>query len=458
MVWTAEKIEFVTGGKAFSNWKGGKLVFDSRLIEEGDIFIALNGNLDAHEFVANALEKGAAGAIVERLVKGVDNKKLILVPSAQVALERMAIYKRNNSKAKFIAVTGSVGKTSTKELLGSALEVHGNTFISRANYNNFLGVPINLASIPDSCEYAIIEIGMDHAGEIIPLSLMVKPDICIITNIENIHIANFESLEGIAYAKSEIFAGLKLDSKVILNSLSNHYELLIKLANANKNIRKILSLGIDSKISSYTAENNKTKAILNICSEEIELSVEGIIGSHQIHNFMTALSLIKELGLKLTPSAINMQNFKLPKGRGEVLSIKIEDKKITLIDDSYNAGPVSVAAALKNMANYSNRKVAILGDMTDMGKDAITIHKSLKNDIMANKIDKIICFGNLMKSLYETLPVEVQLGHFTSLDELGKALPSLLEQEDVLLIKGSYYLTNLYHFTQKLKNGTLNVV
>ncbi|MEK6734561.1 MAG: Mur ligase family protein, partial [Pseudomonadota bacterium] len=177
MIWSAKEAAIATDGKIFSNWRGGKIVFDSRLIEKDDIFIALPGaKIDSHEFVADALRQGAAAAIVSKIPDNLENKdKLLLVNNCLQALNSMALYKRNRSQAKFIAVTGSVGKTSTKEQLKLAFEAHGKTFVSRGNYNNFLGVPINLASMPDDTEFAIFEIGMDHAGEIEPLSKMVKP-------------------------------------------------------------------------------------------------------------------------------------------------------------------------------------------------------------------------------------------------------------------------------------------
>ena len=455
MIWSSKEIAFVTAGKFFSDWEGGKLVFDSRLIQEGDIFIALGGtNSDGHDFVKQAFSQGAAGAIVSRKLSNVDEHKLIIVKDTKIALHRMASYKRSKSRASFIAITGSVGKTSTKELLGLSLEPHGKTFISRANYNNFLGVPINLASLPNDCKYAAIEIGMDHEGEIIPLSQMVRPHICVITNIERIHISNFDSLAGIAHAKSEIFSGIMPEGTLIYNSLSNHPEIPQKMAEMNSNVKKIINLGKDSKIVDYKVLNNHTHANIAIAEENVEIQLDQIIGMHQIQNFVTALTVVKELGLDLSLSVENMKKFKNPRGRGEVVKLKINDKNITLIDDSYNAGPISVAASLKTLANYPGRKVAILGDMTDLGEESSALHKSLSKDIEINKIDKVICFGTYMKALYEVLPEELKLGHFTSLDSLEKEFPSLINDGDTVLIKGSYYLTNLYHFTQKLREGS----
>ena len=460
MIWTSETAAIITKGQVFSKWQAGKLVFDSRLIEPEDLFIALPGaTSDGHNHVIQALEKGAAAAIVTKIPEGLNNNnKLLLVKNTLDALSSMAKYKREKSKAKFIAITGSVGKTSTKELLGLALPEYGKTFISRGNYNNFLGVPINLSSLPDDTEYAVFEVGMDHAGEIIPLTDLIKPNLAIITGIENIHRANFDSIEGIAEAKAEIFHGLLEHSSVIINSLSNCYDLLLQETKSNPNINKIINLGIDSKVTNYRIKNNNTESELNILGQNITLNIDNITSAHQIHNMMTALSCISELGLNPLKALEALKKFKLPRGRGLVSKIKVHDKNITLIDDSYNAGPVSVKAALKNMSYYSGRKIAILGDMVDMGPESLAIHVGLKEDIITNDIDKVICFGQQMSKLHEALPQSKRLGSYSNLKDLAKDLPDKLIDGDILLIKGSLYLTNLYGFTKHLSEGTLHAL
>lgn len=460
MVWNSEILASITNGKAFSKWQSGKVVFDSRLVEEGDTFLALPGAaLDGHDYVAQALEKGAAAAIVSKIPEGiVDISNLLIVENVLDALTIMAKYKRNKSKAKFIGVTGSLGKTSTKEILGLCLQVYGKTFISRGNYNNFLGVPINLASMPDDSEYAIIEIGMDQAGEITPLTSLSKPHMTIITAIENIHRANFDSIEGIARAKAEIFIGLEPAGAVIINSLSNCYELLLQIAQNNLNVSKVISIGLDSYLKSYLVQDNTTDAKVNILGQELNLKFIDIVSSHQIHNMIVALSCIKELNLDPSQSLECLKEFKLPRGRGLVSKIKVDEKNVTLIDDSYNAGPVSIKAALKNMSNYQGRKIALLGDMVDLGPESVSLHTGLKEDIINNNIDKVICFGKQMKDLYEVLPEDKKLGHYLTLKDLAAELPSKLLDGDILLIKGSFYLTNLYKFTKHLSEGTLHAL
>jgi UDP-N-acetylmuramoyl-tripeptide--D-alanyl-D-alanine ligase len=455
-IWTGKEAAYATNGQIFANWHAGKIVFDSRLITTGDIFLALPGkNSDGHDFIAKAFDNGAHVAIVSHIPEYLKDKtKILLVKDVQKALYDLALYKRKKSKAKFIAVTGSVGKTSVKELLYLALSPHGISFASRGNYNNYLGVPINLASIPNDAEYAVFEIGMDHAGEITNLSKLVAPDIALINNIEHIHRANFASMEAIAEAKSEIFHGISPNGTAIINSLSNCYELLKSMTN---HIKNIISVGIESSILEYKIDNNRTLAQLDIMGEKIVIEIARIISRAQINNMVMALSCIKSMGLDITLSAKNIEKFTPPRGRGLVSLVKIEENKtITLIDDSYNSGPVSLRAALENMTAYNGRKVVILGDMTEMGDDSINIHKSLKEDIIKNNIDKVICFGEHMNYLYKTLPLEKRMGSYFHLKDLAKALPDKLANGDILLIKGSYYLTNLYKFTEHLIQGDLS--
>lgn len=461
MIWSSELMAEVTDGKVLSHWSGGKLVFDSRLIEEGDIFIALPGsNIDGHNFVENALlEKKAAGAIVSILPDNEElHKKILLVDDTLEALDKLANYKRKNSKAKIITVTGSVGKTSIKELLGLTLSPLGKTFISRGNYNNFLGVPINMASIPDDAEFAVFEIGMDHAGEISPLTKMVKPHLAIISSIENIHRANFDSIEAIARAKAEIFEGLEENAIAVINATSNCYDLLVSILDNVKSVKKIISLGIESKIEDYFILDNNTFSKLNILDEKANIEFSYILPYHQMANIVIALSSAASLGLDWHKSLENIKTFTLPRGRGMVTKINLDDKIITLIDDSYNAGPVSMKAALRTLSHYHGRKVAILGDMVDLGPESIEMHKGLNEDIIVNNIDKVICYGKKMEDLYNILPSEKRMASITDLKILAKELPSYLQSGDILLIKGSYYLTNLYGFTKHLCENSLDKI
>lgn len=457
MIWTNKTASLATKGQYFSQWSANKIVFDSRLIEPGDLFIALPGKIsDGHQHVLNALERGASAAIVSKIPNNITNKEqLFIVEDVLTALHDLAKYKRTHSKAKFIAITGSVGKTSTKEQLGIALSPYGKTFYSRANYNNHLGVPINLASLPNDTDFAVFELGMDHAGEISPLSKMIQPHVAIITSIEGIHLANFDSIEGIANAKAEIFDGILPKGIAIINSLSNCHSLLYKKA---KSIDHIFNIGIDSKLIEYSVKENKTIANLNILGQSIIITLDNILGAHQIQNMITTLTCVASLDLKPSNSINALKQFKLPRGRGLVSKIVVEGKHITLIDDSYNAGPISMKAALKNMSYYNGKKIAILGDMVDLGPKSLELHVGLQEDIINNNIDKVICFGNQMQNLYKALPEDKRLGSYLNLKNLAKDLPNKLTNGDILLIKGSLYINNLYGFAKHLTDNTLDKI
>ena len=234
--------------------------------------------------------------------------------------------------------------------------------------------------------------------------------------------------------------------------------MLEKKATSNTNINKIIELGKDTKVIHYSVSHNKTTAIMNILNKDLSVEFESIIGLHQIQNILLALTCVSALGLNPEKSLNNLKLFKLPRGRGLVTTFFIEDKQITLIDDSYNAGPVSVKAALKTMSYYDGRKIAILGDMVDMGPESINLHISLKDDIISNNIDKVICFGKEMQNLYHNLPEEKKMGSYLHLKDLAKDLPNKLEHSDILLIKGSLYINNLYAFAKHLAEGTLDKI
>ncbi|MEK6734128.1 MAG: Mur ligase family protein, partial [Pseudomonadota bacterium] len=282
---------------------------------------------------------------------------------------------------------------------------------------------------------------------------IVKPYVAIITAIDNIHIANFNSLEALAKAKAEIFSGLDKQGIVIINSLSNCYDFL---CNSASKYKKLLRAGIDSEVLSYEVKNNQTFVNLRILDRKIPLSFKFIIGQHQVQNMLITLSCVESLGLDLYKSAKALEAFELPRGRGLVLEIKIAGKKITLIDESYNAGPVSMKAALRNMANYNGRKLAILGGMVDLGEKSRELHIALKDDVAL--IDKVICYGAQMEDLFNELPEEKRLGIYYDHKSLAKGVSDKLLENDILLIKGSFYLTRLFEFTRYLIEDKLEEI
>lgn len=439
MIWSSKKAEEVTGGYSTCEWQGNELIIDSRLVKPGNIFLALKGeNSNGHNYINQALENGAAVCIVSEIPDNVDKKApLLVVQDVFEALNQLAEYKRKNSKAKFIAVTGSVGKTSTKEALNIAFSACGKTFASRGNYNNFMGVPVNLASMPDDTEFAIFEIGMNHAKEIIPLTNMVKPNLAIITNVEPVHLEFFNSIENISEAKAEIFFGLSDESIAIINKDNNQYKLLKKLA-IERGAKKIIEMGKGGDYEIINCHFNDSGCLISAKLGNQTITYQsGMHGVHQAKNTLTALAAVKELAGTVDKSAAAMRNFTEIRGRGKHIVVKHNNKKYILIDDSYNASPAAVKESLKVLGRAPGRKIAILADMRELGPTEIDLHRGLKQHILENDIDLVIACGHLIKYLYEDLPDEKKLAHFSDVSEMYEYVENMIKHGDTVLIKGS---------------------
>lgn len=438
MLWNQDNAVQATGGEVFGLWQAHKPCIDTRKLEPGDLFVAFKGEfVDGHDFVGQALANGANAAMVERIPEGVDKRKLLLVKDCQNALVDLANYNRAKLQARIIGVTGSVGKTSTKELAHLAFAAIGNTYSNKGNYNNHLGLPITLASIPLSTEYVVLEMGMSNASEMLHLTKLARPDVVIITNIAGVHLANFASLEEIAKAKSEIFAGMNESGAVILNKESRFLDLLMREAKA-RDISNIFTFG--SGADSYLIDYKLNTAITaNILGQECQYRIEAF-GAHHATNSLAILTAVKFLGGDLQRAASALAQFKNIKGRGEISHLHFNNKQITLIDDSYNASPMSLRAALIVLgSNFpsAKRRVAILADMRELGANEIDEHKDIVDPIVENKIDKVVTVGDLMKHLHDSLPTRLQLKHYQGVDETFTDIVDLIQDGDVILIKGS---------------------
>ena len=456
IIWTSKKLQDVLKVDVPSDINSNIVQFNSKDVKPGDLFIALKGNGDGHDYVTDAIEnRNAAVAIVhqEKYRKKYPDKT-ILVKDTYQALIKLAGYKRLRSKAKFIAITGSIGKTTTKSILGFFLSRISNCFVSRGNFNNYLGVAINLASISLDAEYAVFEIGMNNPGEIAVLSKFIKPDIAIITNIEPVHLGNFNSINEIAYEKSEIFSYMGNNGIAILNINNSYFKLLQSKFLQGKN-RKIFSFGFsknaDATISQYEVKNAKSKIILSIMKQNLIINTF-LIGKHNAINILSASLAFYILTKKLEISSI--ENFKPLKGRGQVLNIR--SNKVILIDESYNASPEATKSALMNLTYYSNikRKIAILGDMLELGDKEIYYHKELANYIKVNKlVTKVITVGKLSAFTYNKLPLKLRMHHFDTTTLLLEKINEIINDGDLILCKASFgmkfnniisYLTSYY--------------
>ncbi len=440
-LWTSEDAARATGGRSAGGWQARRVSIDSRRIEPGDLFVALTGeHFDGHDFAAQALENGAAAAMVSRAPQGADAGRLLVVPDTLDGLWSLARAARERTKARIAAVTGSVGKTSTKEMLKLGLSAHGRTFASFGNFNNHIGAPLNLANLSPDAKFGVFELGMNHAGEIAPLSRLVRPHAAAITNIEAVHLEFFSGLEGIADAKAEIFEGVEPDGAVLLNADNAQFARL-KTKAEEKRLR-ILSFGrkgADIRLISAQVEDGHTMIIVEVPQGRMQVAL-GAAGAHFAASALIALGMAEIFELEVKRSADALAEFAEPEGRGRIARLPWHEGELLVIDDSYNAGPASMKAAFDKTAAVAagRRKVAALGDMRELGESAPKLHEELAASLKENGFDAVFCAGTLMKHLYDALPPQMRGGYAASAEELLTLLEEALRPGDLLLIKGSH--------------------
>jgi len=432
---TGKEISEITNGRLIKDFIGNDFSIDSRLVKKGDIFLALPGaSVDGHNFIKSALTAGANGVIAKFRPEGVDeNAPLILVDDVKSALLQLANYKRQNTDAVFIAVTGSVGKTSTKEMLKLALGAHGETFVTFGNYNNDLGVPICMASISKNTKYVVLEAGMNNPGEITHLSRLIQPNIAIITSVEPVHLWTFKNVAEIAHEKSTIIDSAYPGAVAIINAKSKEFGQLKAHIDSKKIKTIIIGLGLDAEILSQEIIDGAIELKARIFDQFVQYKLSHT-AEQQIINSLFSLIVASLLKLDLEKSAKALYDFKPTKGRGEVTKLKSGQ---ILIDDSYNANPASLGAAFENLANYQGRKLAIVADMRELGDNSKQLHRELYREDLFKKFDGIVAMGEMMRYFYELLPTDLQKGYFISFDELQANIAHLTKEYDIILVKGS---------------------
>jgi UDP-N-acetylmuramoyl-tripeptide--D-alanyl-D-alanine ligase len=418
---------------------------DSRTCEGGDIFFAVAGdNHDGHDFVRSALSKGAALAVVAeaRLPELMGAGSLVVVTDVLDALRKLARSARARSRARIVAVTGSVGKTGTKDMLSLMLGREALTHASAASYNNHWGVPLTLARLPRDAHYAVFEIGMNHSGEITPLVQMVRPHVAVITTVEPVHLEHFGSVDAIARAKAEIFDGIDEGGIAVLNADNPHFELLRQLATDQG--LEVRSFGSsphsDARLLTVAALPDCSVVTAAIMKQEVAYKL-GAPGRHLVYNSLGALLAVKLLGADLARAALDLTDFRAPKGRGAKQTVATARGDITLLDESYNANPASMRAALALLAvtpvGAHGRRIAVLGDMLELGPQSRELHRGLSDVLLNSKIDVVFACGTFMKSLYEQLPPH-QRGHWTSSSaDLLSVVHDSIHGGDTVMIKGS---------------------
>ena len=436
MIWNSKTLSAVLGITISNSINCNEVQFNSKDVKKGDLFIALQGNRDGHDYVLDAIDKGAAAVIISKRVEINDKDKIILVDDCFEALQKMALYKRENSKAKFIAITGSVGKTSTKEALKVLLQHDFLVFVSRGNFNNKLGMLINLASMADDTEYAIFELGMNHKGEIRELVQILKPNIAMITNISESHLEFFNSLEEIAEAKCEIFANFSKNDIAVINADTNCYNKILSMLK-NLSITDIHSFGRSSKTSAelilYEDLGEQVYLKYKINNKVLDVTIP-FIPRHFTENYTGVLLIIDILGKDIEIAANHLANISPTKGRGEIINIQ----NCRVICDYYNASPQSMKAALEYLKQVpAENKTAIIGDMLELGENSKRLHEKLVQYILDAACFKVYLVGVNTKYIDDLLPSKIAKKYFKNVDELITHITDLFEGNELILIKGS---------------------
>ena len=438
-LWTSAEIEAATGGRASAAFEVTGVTFDSREVCPGDLFVAMPGTVhDGHQFVAGAFGSGAAGAIVSQPVDGPH----VLVEDTAKALEDLGRASRERSQARIVGVTGSVGKTSTKEALYAALERNrpGKVHRSVKSYNNHTGVPLSLARMPRDAEFAVLEMGMNHKGEIAALTRLVRPNVALITAIAPAHIENLGSEEAIADAKAEIFEGLEADGVAILPNDSPHRDRLLKAA--RRHADSIVTFGHgDADVHALHAVRSSDGGSL-ITATLLDCEVTFTIsqrGEHWVSNALAVLSAVEALHLDVAVAGLALADLGGLKGRGERHRLPVEGGEVLLIDESYNANPASMAATLKSLGSETevDRRIAVLGPMRELGTHSDELHAALAPLVLDAKVDRLILIGDEMRPLAESVIGKVELDLAADVDEATRALLAMVRAGDAVLVKAS---------------------
>lgn len=438
-LWTSEEIETATGGSASAPFEVGGVTFDSREVGAGDLFVAMPGSVaDGHSFVAGAFAAGAAGALVSTPVDGPH----VLVSDVAAALTALAIAARLRMRGTVIGVTGSVGKTSTKEALYAAIErfARGKVHRSVKSYNNHTGVPLSLARLPRDSEYGVFEMGMNHAGEIAALTRLVRPHVALVTTIAPAHIEHLGSIEAIADAKGEIFEGLEADGVAIIPEDTPHRDRLLKIA--RRFAKRAVTFGRGeadvAALHAVRSDNGGSLVTARLVESELTFTIAQR-GDHWVSNALAVLAAVEAVGADLAVAGLALADMGGLKGRGERHRLRAGDGFYLLIDESYNANPASMAATLKALGEECDvaRRIAVLGPMRELGIAGAEAHAALAPAVLAAKIDHLILVGDEMLPLAQALGGAVQIDRADDADDAAALLRALVAPRDAVLIKAS---------------------
>ncbi|MDR0968360.1 MAG: UDP-N-acetylmuramoyl-tripeptide--D-alanyl-D-alanine ligase [Holosporaceae bacterium] len=419
------------------------ICIDSRSVKKGDVFVAVKGEqYDGHDFIKQAVNDGAAFAISERNVQGIDSDRIIKVDSSFEALNKLAKYNVAKTAAKYVGITGSVGKTTTKQLIYHALskqpELRGKVYTTRKNFNGQIGLPICAATMPRSTEIGVFEMGMSARGEIKKLLKIIQPSVSVISQICETHLEFFGSIWEIAKAKAEIFETAAPQEAAIIPADCAFADFLKQKARENgiKNIFTFGSQDSDAKILECRQREESSEIVAEILGEKVRYEVCGVSDS-LIRNILSSLlcaHVISKIPLQKLADAL--ASFESPSGRGGVFHLKERD--IILIDDAYNACPTSVKSAIRSLAKYEGcRKILALGDMLELGRDANLYHENLSATIDKYGVDLVFTCGSLSKYLFDNLRDCKKGGYFENSAQLAEKISDKIKNDDCVLVKGS---------------------
>lgn len=447
----------ITGNE---NYECEEFTRDTREIKGNETYIGLLGEkINGGVYFEEAFKKGASTVILEGIEiteeqkEKYNNKNIIIVNNALYALQQIATLKRNlyKDKLKVVAITGSVGKTSTKDMIASVLSTKYKTLKTEGNYNNHIGVPLTILRLKEEHEAAVVEMGMNHLGEIRVLTNIAKPNICVITNIGTSHIGNLGSRENILKAKLEILEGNE-EKEIVIN---NDNDLLHKFYNEKNNEFNIITYGIEEESKIYACniiqKEESSKFICHIENEEFEVEVP-VAGIHFVYNALAATSVGKKLGLTNEEIKKGIETFELTKKR---MDIEILKNGVKIINDSYNASFESMKASLQNLAQYKNRKIAVLGDMFELGEYAEELHRKVGTEVAKNNIDILICAGENAKYIEEEAKQwgmnKENIYYLEDKEKIIVKLKEIIKKDDVILFKASNGM-KFFEIVEKLKN------
>lgn len=443
-LWTSEAAARATNGRTAHAWKASGVAIDSRQVASGDIFFALPGTrADGHSFVGDALRAGAAAAAVIRQPPDVGgDAPLLFVADTLAALTALGRAARERTKAKIIAVTGSVGKTGTKEALRIALSAQGPTTASVGNLNNLIGVPLSLARMPAETAFGIFELGMNQPGEIAALSNLVRPHVALITTIEPVHAEFFDTIADIADAKAEIFAGMT-DGIAVLHRDNPYFPWLADAAERAGAVR-VIGFGAHPEATARLidcelhASFSRVTAVIEGRTVKYRINAAG---RHWVINSLAVLAAVEAVGADVSAAAAELTKLAPLEGRGKRHRVTVPGGSFEILDETYNASPASVRAAIAVLAGATpgngGRRIVVLGDMLELGRDAPRLHAALAKDLILAGIDLVFTAAPFMRNLHDALPEKMRGGYAATAAELAPLVAATARPGDVITVKGS---------------------